>query len=273
MDDSLNERVARFIARYRTVIAKSSVEKIEGFIDYLERRGGLFWADEIEELKEIRLHSEVVKDAENEEERYQELLAQDVVRQLLAIQGVKSVEVVTSDQGIESLEVTIQAYYLFGGIFYDAGEWVWRVPMQDEGKNMIRVSLVAPSYRLFVSESGICFRSYGPLFYGLLIRPVKGSEDEHPLYPGPELGFCFGDLQQDILENLLAGNFVSAFQLISLCLNHYNAEQRSCVPTYFYIAYDVDVRELAEYFDLNEEAVKLIEARYQALRKGDDKNV
>lgn len=272
MDDSLNKRVARFIARYRTVIAKSSVEKIEGFIDYLERGGGLSWADEIRELKEIRLHSEVVEDAENEEEHYQELLAQDVVRQLLAIQGVKSVEVVTSDQGIESLEVTIQAYYLFGGIFYDAGEWVWRVPMQDEGKNIIRASS-AFSYRLFVSESGICFRSHGPLFSGLLLRPVKGSIDEHPLYPEFSKGFCFGDLQQDILKNLLAGNFVSAFQLISLCLYHVNEGTEDVIPTYFYIAYDVDVRELAEYFDLNEEAVKLIEARYQALRKGDDKNV
>ena len=268
LDDNLNERVARFIAQYRTVIARSSVEKIEGFIDYLERRDRFFWAEEIEGLKEIRSNSEVAKDVDNEEDRYQELLAQDVAKQLLAIQGVKSVEAVTSDQGIESLEVTIQAYYLFDGIFYDAGEWVWKVPMCNNTRNKI-------SLRNALFQIGSCFCPDRPLFYGTLLRPFKDSDDVPPLYYSFNYGFCFGDLLCDILERLKAGDFVSAFQLISLCLNHCNATEKHRIPIFFDVAYDADIRKLAEsqYFDLNEEDIEWIEARHQKLREGDVENV
>ena len=257
MDNTLNERVARFIARYRTVAAKSSLTKIDETIEFDEVEGGDALISEAEELKRIKLDSEIVRAAQDEEIRYQELLEQDIVARLLSIRGVESVEILNASDTIghvESLRVTIQAYYLYDDVFYDAGKWTLGVDMLDADDNAFNPQY--HWYRGYALDDGTCFKATtGPLSYGEVSQPFKSGSTDHPWYEDSEYGFCFGDSSADIRAYLLTGEFVSAFQLISLCLYHVNEGHEKMIPYHFNEAKNVDTRKLADYFDLDDEDI------------------
>lgn len=256
MDNTLNERVARFIARYRTVVAESSLAIIDETIEFDEEEGSDNVISEVEELKRIKLDSEIVGAAQDEEVRYKELLAQDIVAQLLSIQGVESVEILNASNTnghVESLRVTVQAYYLYGDVFYDAGKWTLDVDMLDEDDNDFNPK--SDWYRDYALDDGTCFKTTGPLFYGEVSQPFKSGSTDHPFYEDYGYGFCFGDSGADIRAYLLTGEFVSAFQLISLCLYHVNEGTEILIPRVFNEAKNVDIRKLADYFELNDEDI------------------
>ena len=54
MGNTLNERVARFIARYRTVVVESSLSKIGESIAYDEAQDPISFEEEITLLREMR---------------------------------------------------------------------------------------------------------------------------------------------------------------------------------------------------------------------------
>ena len=257
MDNILSERVARFIARYRTVAAKSSLAKIDEAIEFDEEEGGDDLISEAEELKRIKLDSGIVRVAQDEEIRYQELLEQDIVAQLLSIRGVESVEILDAAntvECVESLRVTIQAYYLYDDVFYDAGKWTLDVDMLDADDNAFNPQY--NWYRDYALDDGTCFKTTtGPLSYGEVSQPFKSGSTDHPFYDDCEYGFCFGDSGADIKAYLLTGEFVSAFQLISLCLYHVNEYHERMIPYYFNEAKNVDIRKLADYFELGDEDI------------------
>ena len=257
MDNTLNERVARFIARYRTVVAKSSLAKIDETIEFDEEEGFDDLISEAEELKRIKLDSEIVRAAQDEEIRYQELLAQDIVAQLLSIRGVESVEILNASDKfghVEYLRVTIQAYYFYDDVFYDAGKWTLDVGMLDVNDNDFKP--YSDWYRGCALDDGTCFKATtAPLFYGEVSQPFKSGSTDHPWYGDREYGFCFGDSGVDIKAYLLTGEFVSAFQLISLCLYHVNEYHEKMIPYDFNEAKNVDIRKLANYFELDDEDI------------------
>lgn len=268
MDNNLNEKVARFIARFRTVVVESSLAKIDEAIAYDDaHKTRLGVANELRLLRETKQDSDIIRTAD-EETRYQELLAQNVLDQLLAIQGVESVDVVVED-GVESLQVTLQAYYLHRGVFYDAGRWIWSVDMVSADDNIFNIE--RNWYSQYALIDGTCFPTGSVLFSGKPCERFKNGRTEHPYYPDDYYGFCFGDSSMDIRAYLLTGEFVSAFQLVSLCLHYVNIEHRGDTSRYFNVAYDVDVRELAEYFGLSDAKIAQIEAKHQALRQSETK--
>jgi hypothetical protein len=245
------EQVARFIARYRTEIAKSSVQKINQIIKHYEMAGIV--TKENRELKRFR--SRIARVVCNEEARYEELLAQDVLAQLYAIQGVKSVEVTNDETGEEDLVILIQVYYLYEGEIYDAGEWELNVCL-DEVSSCNDISSYGYD-KDFMFDDGTYFASDDYLFYTKLVGGIQEDAEDNPLYGN----FCFGGLTKDIDDYLIAGEFVSAFQLISLCLHHVNEDDESKIPIYFDLMEGVNVRDLAEFFDLTEGEIAEYEAK------------
>ena len=209
MSNTLNERVARFIARYRTVVVESSLSKIDESIAYDEAQDPINFEEEITLLREMRLNSEIAK-IPDEETRYQELVAQDVAARLLAIQGVESVDVVEIGGEALALQVTIQARYLYDGIFYDAGKWLWNVGMVSFDENTFDPAI--RWYKPHSLDDGTCFLESSVLFSGGVLQPFKTGFTDHPIYEDCLRGFCFGDSCTDIREYLLTGEFGSAFQ-------------------------------------------------------------
>lgn len=230
MGNTLNERVARFIARYRTVVVESSLSKIDEDIAYDEAQDPINFEEEITLLREMRLNSEIAK-IPDEETRYRELVAQDVAARLLAIKGVESVDVVEIGGEALALQATIQARYLYNGISYDAGKWLWSVGMVSFDENAFNPEI--HRYELHSLDDGTCFLESSVLFSGSVLQPFKTGFTDHPIYEDCEYGFCFGDSRTDIREYLLTGEFVSAFQLISLCLHHVNTVDTCYIPMYF----------------------------------------
>ena len=256
------EKIARFIAHYRTRIAKSSVQKIDEFINWYEdsAQGVFQWENEIKLLQTAR--SKIEKAANNEDVRYAELVEQDILARLQAIQGVESVGIYTDDEGWQYLEVNIQAYCLFNGRVYDAGYWEWEVPMVDASDNIIPVLADEDEYML---DDGTFFVNGMDLLRGTFIDP-EAIDGEHPLYHD-YAGFCFGKLAREIDDYLRVGDFVSVFQLVSLCLNHVNDDDTNKIPHCFVVAKDVDIRDLADYFGLSDEDVKQMERERDDLDK------
>lgn len=263
---NLNERVARFIARYRTVVAKSSVQVLNEVIAYDETHLYAGLGDEAEFCREVRRSSGIVETANNEEARYQELVRENILAELKEIQGVKSVRVKPSNiNHAESLQVKIQAYYFYQGIFYDAGKWLFTVDMLSEEDNGFDIE--SYWYEYYALDDGTCFKTSTNLVSGHSCCTFGDRGTIHPLYGNVGCGFCFGDSYSQITTYLKTGDFVSAFQLVSLCLHHVNFCDTYRIPNAFSIAHDVDVRELADYFGLSDAEVMQVEARHQALRR------
>ena len=97
-----------------------------------------------------------------------------------------------------------------------------------------------------------------------------------PTYGDPN-GFCFGDSYDEIIDYLLTADFVSAFQLASLCLHHINKGDDKDLFLIFdeVCAADcgIDIQEMAEYFGLTEDEVAGIEARQRELAKEKEREV
>lgn len=256
--NNLNERVARFIARYRTVVAKSSVWATNDAMAYFRLLGSRLFDDEIASCEDALQNSGIVEAIENEEARYQEIVAQNVSAQLLAIQGVK--EIILGGHGDSTLQIVIQAYYHYKDAFYDAGKWIFVVNMLDMVDNAFNAHFHL--YNAYALDDGTCFIN-NEIFYGRLCDMFEGTL--HPLYGNIGIGFCFGNMYGDIVNYLLTGDFVSAFQLVSLCLHHVNFRDMYRIPQIFNIAYDVDTRELSEYFGLSDKDMEAIETRYREM--------
>lgn len=251
------EKVARFIAQYRTVIAKSSVEKINMGICWLGLEGSKVVAEQLRAMK-----SKIEEVANNEDIRYAELMEQNVLAQLQAIQGVKSVHLYADEKGQEYLGVDMQAYYLYNGRIYDAGYWKWYVPMANATNNIVSPCFVDTCHL----EDGTVFHDNEASLRGMFVG-IGEMDSAHPLYSDCN-GFCFGTMARDIDNYIKVGDFVSAFQLVSLCLHHVNECDRDKIPFRFKQIEGVKIRDMAEYFGLSEEEVAKIETMLDEAEKG-----
>lgn len=251
------EKVARFIAQYRTVIAKSSVEKINMGIRCLGLEESTVVAERLRAMK-----SKIEEVAYNEDTRYAELIEQNVLVQLQAIRGVKSVSLCTNEKGREHLEVGMQAYYLYNGYIYDAGYWKWYIHMADAINNIASPCFIDVDHL----EDGTTFFNGEALLCGMLVD-TEEIDAVHPLYHDCN-GFCFGAMARDIDNYIKVGDFVSAFQLVSLCLHHVNECDRDKIPFRFKRIEGVKIRDMAEYFGLSEEEVAKIETMLDEAEKG-----
>ncbi len=266
MNNNLLERVARFIAHYRTVVAESSLSAIDSFIHYYKSDDADYWDEEIQELEKLKLDSVISRAANDEEDRYQELLARNIIAQLLAIQGIEDVDIVVND-GEKSLQITLQAYYIYNGIIYDAGKWIWTVDMLSADDNSIGPDPSDNDFRSYILDDGTCFWADNAPFCGEPSKPFKDGSTYHPIYSDSIYGFCFGTSREEIENYLLTGEFVSAFQLISLCLHHVSYINSRFIPSSFDIAYDADIHKLAEYFNLSIADIAQIKDKHQALQR------
>ncbi len=256
--DSL-EKVARFIAEYRTDVAKRSIHTIGAIIDCYSF-DPLFCADEINALSEARNKMAAV--AADEDARYECLVTEDVLAQLLAIRGVKSVGVSIDEAGEKLLTIMIQAYYLHNGYVYDAGLWEWMVPTV--GRATAGYTLYPGTYTTEdVLEDGTPCLIEADFLEGIFTDST-GAKKSHPFYGGWS-GFCFGSMDAEIKNYLLTGDFVSAFQLISLCLHHINPSDKCLIVQYFERVDDMDICDIARYFGLNTKETELVSAMRNTL--------
>lgn len=260
---TLSERVARFIAHFRSVAIESSRKAYENCMSERDENGA--FDDEADYAESLLAKLDLAYAEKTEDNFYQELLPQGIAEQIRNVYGVDRVNIAHAD-GDCILRVWMHIYYPHAGKIYDFGICQFRVGTEYTATEIREshkfISFVC-DFELIALEDGT-LSPYDPDHYECTFT----CKENNTIYGDV---FCFGVLSRDIAKYLVAGDFVSAIQTASLCLHHVNTKDLDNIPMIYreVCAADrgINIQKMAEYFGLSEDEVAKIEARQRELEE------
>lgn len=259
---NLNEKVARFIAQFRSEAINSSREFYDSFVSKMA--GRLAFGAETALARKMLAKLDIAYAEKTEDDFYCELLSQNIVQQICNIYGVEKITITRTDNDCE-LTVRMHIYYPHKGKIYDFGVCRFKVSTETVASDIINngYPLSLDYFKSIVLEDGVLLPSC-PCFF----ECVFTRKDKNTIYGS---NFCFGHRDDDIAKYLLAGDFVSAIQIASLCLHYVSVDDADNIPCIYNEVYaadrSIDIRAMAEYFDLSQDEAAEIEARQRELEE------